>query len=392
MLNNEFPPLGGGTGTVNQAVLQNFSQIAGLEIDLVTSALGDRYEKEFFSDRITLHKVPVRNREIHHSSNRELIEYFCRGFIYALRLQREHRYQVCFAWSAVPAGAIALSLRKLTGLRYFLRVCGPDIPGFETRYRSILAIISPMIRTIWRNADQVIAKSDREIELIHAVDRNIDCLLVPNGVDLRRFMPRHRRDDSRPLRVICVGRLIERKGQHHLIEAVKRLIEQGVAVTLDLVGSGDARAANEAQASRLGLGDQVRFHGYVPREKIAEYYAAADVFVLPSYNEGMSVALLEAMASGLAVLVTPTGGTSELVEEGVNGGIFDWGDVERLTVLLRQFASDKNALRRMGEASRVRAQTFSWERTCGDYLKILKSVNPAGSSKPPRLHLGESRI
>jgi len=230
MLNNEFPPLGGGTGTVNQAVLQNFSQIAGLEIDLVTSALGDRYEKEFFSDRITLHKVPVRNREIHHSSNRELIEYFCRGLICALRLQRQHRYQVCFAWSAVPAGAIALGLRKLTGLRYFLRVCGPDIPGFETRYRSILAIISPMIRTIWRNADQVIAKSDREIELIHAVDRNIDCLLVPNGVDLRRFMPRHRRDDSRPLRVICVGRLIERKGQHHLIEAVKRLTEEGVTV------------------------------------------------------------------------------------------------------------------------------------------------------------------
>jgi len=373
-------------------VLQNFSQIAGLEIDLVTSALGERYEKEFFSDRITLHKVPVRNREIHHSSNRELIEYFCRGFIYALRLQRQHRYQACFAWSAVPAGAIALGLRKLTGLRYFLRVCGPDIPGFETRYRSILAIISPMIRTIWRNADRLIAKSDREIELIHAVDRNIDCLLVPNGVDLQRFVPRHARDDNRPLRVICVGRLIERKGQHHLIEAVKLLTEEGVAVTLDLVGSGDARVANEAQARRLGLGDQVHFHGYVAREKIADYYAAADVFVLPSYNEGMSVALLEAMASGLAVLVTPTGGTSELVEEGVNGGIFDWGDVERLTVLLRRFASDKNAVWRMGEASRLRAQTFSWERTCGDYLKILKSVTPGGSTKPPRLHLGESRL
>jgi len=391
MLNNEFPPLGGGTGTVNQALLQNFSQIAGLEIDLVTSALGDRYELERFSERIKLHKVPVRNREIHHSSNRELIEYFCRGFRYAMRLQRQHRYQACFAWSAVPAGAIALSLRKLTGLPYFLRVCGPDIPGFETRYRSILAIISPMIRSIWRNADRVIAKSDREIELIHAVDGNIDCLLVPNGVDLQRFTPSHTHVDDGSLRLICVGRLIERKGQHHLIEAVKRLTDEGVAVTLDLVGSGDAKAANEALVARLDLSARVRFHGYVPRENIAQFYGSSDVFVLASFNEGMSVALLEAMASGLAVLVTPTGGTAELVEDGVNGAVFPWADIGRLTALLRNLAHDRSAVSRMGEASRARAQAYSWDRSAARYLEIINDAIAHADVRASKLKLERSR-
>ena len=97
------------------------------------------------------------------------------------------------------------------------------------------------------------------------------------------------------------------------------------------------------------------FFGYVPREEIARHYAAAHVFVLPSYNEGMSVALLEAMASGLAVLVTPTGGTPELVQPEVNGLIFNWADVDDLTAHLRRLAQDRTLVRRMGEASRRRA-------------------------------------
>ena len=374
MLNNEFPPLGGGTGTVNQAMLQHFARVPDLEIDLVTSALGSRIEQEVFSERIKLYKVPVRNKNIHHSSNRELVEYFLRGSLFASSLHRKRAYDLCFAWSGVPAGAIALLLRRLFGLRYILRVGGPDIPGFERRYQAIHFILAPLIRRVWHAADRLVAKSVREIELIHTVDCNVRCLAIPNGVDVERFKPNHKVPDDGPLRLLCVGRLIERKGQHHLIEAVKRLIDEGMDVELDLVGTGDAQAANEAQAARLGLGDRVRFHGYVPREKIVESYRAADVFVLPSYNEGMSVALLEAMASGLAVIVTPTGGTPELVQSQVNGLIFDWADVDRLTAHLRLLAKDRPLVRRMGQASRSRAAMFSWETAANRYLDIIGAL------------------
>jgi glycosyltransferase involved in cell wall biosynthesis len=383
MLNNEFPPLGGGTGTVNRALLREFAERPDLEIDLVTSALGRMLEQEQFAPRIRIFKVPVRNKNIHHSSNRELTEYFFRGFRRAFKLHRQRRYDICFAWSAVPAGAIALALRRLIGLRYIVRVCGPDIPGFERRYRIIHRFLSPLIRRIWRGADKVVAKSGREIEMIHAADPDLSCLLIPNGVDLAAFKPNQTLPEYGPLRVLCVGRLIERKGQHHLIDAVKRLTDEGIDVRLDLVGTGDARSANEEQANRLRLGDRVRFLGYVPREEIAEHYAAAHVYVLPSYNEGMSVALLEAMASGLAVVVTPTGGTPELVEPEVNGLVFDWGDVGRLMAHLRRLAQDRSLVRRMGEASRKRAADFSWDRAALRYIDLLKQfavVVPAGSA------------
>jgi phosphatidylinositol alpha-1,6-mannosyltransferase len=379
MLNNEFPPLGGGTGTVNRAMMEHFARVPGLEIDLVTSGLGNRSEEEFFSDRIKLYKVPVRNKNIHHSSNRELTEYFFRGLRLALKLHRRTPYDLTFAWSAVPAGAIALILRRLAALRYILRVCGPDIPGFEQRYQTIHLLISPLIRQIWNGADKLVAKSAREIEMIHAVDPRVNCVLIPNGVDGNRFKPVHLAPDGGSLRLICVGRLIERKGQHYLIEAVKRLVEEGIDVTLDLVGTGDARAANEAQVAQLRLGDRVRFLGYVSRERIAEHYAAAHVFVLPSYNEGMSVALLEAMASGLAVVVTPTGGTPELVEPDMNGLVFDWGDVGGLTAQLRRLADDRSLLRRMGDASRRRALDFTWDRAALQYIELVMQFISVGT-------------
>ena len=168
--------------------------------------------------------------------------------------------------------------------------------------------------------------------------------------------------------------MIERKGQHHLIEAVKRLTDQGIDTRLDLVGTGDAQRANEALVSRLGLAGRICFSGYVPREKIAEHYHVAHVFVLPSYNEGMSVALLEAMASGLAVVVTRTGGTSELIEPEINGLVFDWSDVDTLASHLRRLAQDRALVRRMGHAALQRASEFSWDSAALRYVEIFRSL------------------
>jgi glycosyltransferase involved in cell wall biosynthesis len=88
----------------------------------------------------------------------------------------------------------------------------------------------------------------------------------------------------------------------------------------------------------------------------------------------MSVALLEAMASGLAVVVTPTGGTSELIEPEINGVVFDWGDVDTLASHLRRLAQDRALVRRMGHAARQRASEFSWERAARRYVEIFRSL------------------
>lgn len=370
MLNNEFPPLGGGTGTVNRELLKRWTRAPNLEIDLITSALGHEYHTEQFAERVRLHFVPVNNKNLHHSSNRELATYAARALPYALKLQRAQKYDFVFAWSAVPAGAVALALKKIAGLNYLVRVCGPDIPGFEERYGALYPLLSPMIRATWHNAAHVVAKCGDEANLIRRVDARVAVTIVPNGVDADAFTPAHISDDG-ALRLLCVARLIERKGQEHLIQAVKRLTEQDIDVVLDLVGTGDARRANEQQARDLGIADRVNFVGYVPREEIAQVYVNAHVFVLASYNEGMSVATLEAMAAGLPLVVTRTPGTKELVQENVNGLLFDWADVDALTAHLKFLATHRDIARAMGHASRELAQQFAWEDVAARYGELF---------------------
>ncbi len=374
MLNNEFPPMGGGTGTVNRALLTHWARVPNLEIDLVTSALGQDYGQEKFAERVQLYFVPVNNQNLHHSSNRELLTYAARALPYALKLHRANPYDFVFAWSAVPAGAVALALKMMTGLGYFVRACGPDIPGFEQRYGALYPILTPTIRATWRNAMRVIAKCEDEANLIRQVDARVGVTIVPNGVELAAFSPAEIPDKG-ALRILCVARLIERKGQHHLLEAVKRLTDEGVEVTLDLVGTGDAQDANEHQARTLGISNRVRFVGYVPREEIAVHYSNAHIFCLPSYNEGMSVATLEAMAAGLPLVVSRTPGTRELVQENGNGLLFDWGDVEALTSHLRYMANHRDVARRMSAVSRERAARFAWEDAAGRYVEMFRRIS-----------------
>ena len=363
-------------GTANLALLRDFAHRPDLVIDVITSALDERRETEHFSERIRIFKVPVWNKNIHHSSNRELLLYALQAFWLGLKLQREQHYDFCFAWSAVPAGGAALLLHWLQKLPYMVWVSGPDIPGFEQRYTTMYKLLMPVLRAVWRYATPVIAKCRQEADMIHAVEKDLPVEIIPNGVDLSGFQPGAPIPDSGPLRVFCAARLIERKGQHHLIRAVKQISDQGVDVIASLAGTGDSLADYQKLAQELGVAERIYFLGYVPREEIPHHYASAHVFSLPSYNEGMALAALEAMGSGLPLVLTRTGGTDDLVEEGVNGFTHDWGDVDALAGHLQRLAQDRPLARQMSLVSRQRAAQFSWEGIAERYLRLFQNFNP----------------
>lgn len=376
MLNNEFPPLGGGTGIVNYHLLEQISPYPDIWVDLVTSSRSRRnYETCRFSERITIYKVPVNNQNIHHSSNRELVTFAWRGLLLSQRLAKEHRYDLSFAFAGVPAGAISYVLKVLTGLPYLVSLQGPDVPGFEDRYNYLYPFLRPLLRCIWRKAGAVVAISKGQQCLAHQTIPQLEIPIIPNGIDTRGFQPPGEHKLGSKITILCVGRLIERKGQHFLLRAFASLRNDSThPINLVLVGTGDAEESLHRLAIELGVADAVAFAGFVARDNIAEFYHQADIFVLPSKDEGMSIALLEAMACGLPVVVTDSGGTEELVKKGTNGEVIPWGNVPELTRALATLVEDQQARYRMGNESRQIAERFSWTAVGQKYLEVCRQI------------------
>ncbi len=374
MFNNEFPPLGGGTGTVNLELLKKLSKNKDINIDLITSSRSKKKEIELFSSNIRIIKYPVNNKNIHHSSNIELIKYTIKSVLGGLYYSKQKKYDLCFAWSTVPAGFSAFVIRIFRKTPFLVRIGGPDIPGFEERYSFIYKIISPIIKIIWKKSSLLITKCKLEKDMVLQINKKLPINTIFNGIDTVKFYPsEHKVNNSSNIRIICVARLIKRKGQEILLRAISNLAKQDINYEVDLVGTGDDFDNLQKQTKELNIENKVLFSSYITRNKIIERYHKADIFVLPSYNEGMSNALLEAMACGLPVVVTDVGGTPELVKNGKNGYIFEKGNVNELQKILYEIYHNKNKLNDMGNESRQIAENNSWEAISEIYTNLFKS-------------------
>ncbi|HEX6548422.1 MAG TPA: glycosyltransferase [Candidatus Dormibacteraeota bacterium] len=174
--------------------------------------------------------------------------------------------------------------------------------------------------------------------------------VVYPGVDVARYRPAagHRRG----LRMVVVGALSPRKGQSTAIEALARVRQAGKQASLDLVGEGPDREALQRQVERLGLATAVNFSGAQADPR--PHLEGADLFLLPSRQEGFSNALLEAMASGLPAVVTDTGGNSEAIEDGCGGSVVASEDPEAMASALLEWTSSERRTE-AGRRNRQRA-------------------------------------
>lgn len=173
------------------------------------------------------------------------------------------------------------------------------------------------------------------------------------GVSPRNFAPvAHKQAASAPVHLVCVGRLVREKAQDVLLEALARLVRRGVDARLTLVGDGARAEKFRRLATHLGLDQPVTFTGALSQPKTMEVLRSADIFVLPSFAEGIPVALMEAMAMEIPCVSTSVTGIPELITSGVDGVLVPPGDVDALASALEELIGDPAARERLGQAGR----------------------------------------
>ena len=177
----------------------------------------------------------------------------------------------------------------------------------------------------------------------------VHCGVVPSDYGSQRV-------EGPGANLLFVGRLEPAKGAPILIEAFAAVLPRHPQARLTIVGDGSARAALEAQALALGIAPSVRFLGYQPQKSVAQLLGDADVFVLPSFAEGLPVVLMEALASRVPVIATQIAGVPELVQDGISGFIVPPGDLAGLTERMDRLLADPDLRARMGAAGRAKVE------------------------------------
>lgn len=365
-LNYEFPPLGGGAGNATYYLLKEFSKYEDLEVDLITSST-DKYKKEEFAKNINIFYLDVGKKgNIHFQSNKDLLRYSYKASKFIKKLRREKKYDLVHAFFGIPCGYLAMK----TKLPYIVSLRGSDVPFYNKRFYFLDKLLFKRLsKKIWGKSKKVIANSDGLRKLANSSSPNQGIDLIYNGVDINEFFPSNNINEF--FTIISTSRLINRKGISYLLEAFIEFNRKYNKTKLILVGSGDLEEELKSRIQLAGISSAVDFIGAINHDELPNYYKQADVFVLPSLNEGMSNSLLEAMSSGLAIVATNTGGTAELVDQN-NGIIIKKGNQSDIINALEKMYLDKKLLHDYGANSRRKVETMSWQVAASRYNKIYE--------------------
>ena len=295
------------------------------------------------------------------------------GMIAIWRLCRRRSYDVIHVHWPLPLALFGWAAQRARPAPIVTTFYGVEL-------RWVKSALKPLKRFIvWaarRSARVVAISSYTAAELRELVDVPVE--VIPYTAALPAPESRSQKAAGVPT-VLFVGRLVERKGVAHLIEAVARLRER--PLRLVIVGDGPERPRLEALARSSGALDRVEFRGRVSDAELQRAYRDADVFVLPSVldargdTEGLGVVLLEAMNYGIPVIASRIGGIVDIVVEGETGLLVPPGDEAGLAAALDRVLGDPAFASRLGEAGRRRlAEQFSWDAIVSRLEAVYRSA------------------
>jgi glycosyltransferase involved in cell wall biosynthesis len=200
--------------------------------------------------------------------------------------------------------------------------------------------------------------------------------VIPPGTDFDRFS----HDASVTLEpvVLHVGRLKRYKAIDHLLRATKLLKERGVRFTTVVVGDGDDKPRLEGLAAKLGLGEQVWFTGFVSEAEKVNWYRRATVLVENSVKEGWGLIVIEANACGTPVVVANSPGLRDSSKDGVNGLMYNYGDVPALAEKLEKLLSDGALRSRLGQQAIEWAKQWTWDGAADAMEKAAEAAISEG--------------
>lgn len=384
MVNTGFlpvPPDKGGSIELHTYYLSNELARLGNEIDYVTNV----NPTASFRYGVTVHELPRIPFDFHGNYLQTLLGFGIGGsfaFVKAVKAINKSRYDIVHIHGHVPSFCLLPLKKKST---FIFTAHNPNawmVKSFSKLKQTFRQLFFKSVELkIIRNVDCVITVGKGlKNEL---VDRFKICpekvKVIPNGVDTDLFRPSidNSKDVVRRYQlpedyVLFVGRLVEQKGVHFLLKAIK-----GTQIHVVIVGGGPLFSYLKELCQHLEIIEQVHFTGGVPLSDLRKIYSQAKLSVIPSVAEGFPGGLvgLEAMASGLPIVASRIEGIESIVSDAYNGFLFHAGSIEELRSCLIRLFEDETLVKMMGRRSRrIAKDHFSWTSIAKKTFQLYKDL------------------
>ncbi len=306
--------------------------------------------------------------------------YMLSVFIFLLRHRDTFDHILCFGLYLYTAPAVVFAL--CTGKKVFFRLEGSGASGDFCRVSRLRTRRMVLGLAKWAHRCIAISSAIAQ-ELVDKGFSGRKIVRIPNSVDTERFMPRTAAGDPGAARIMFVGRLSEEKGPDIFLQALKMLMDKGVACTACIAGDGPDRQELMKRAEELSLSGVLTFAGLQP--DTAPLYREADMLVLPSRHEGLPLVLLEAMASGLPVIAAAVGGIPDVIAPAgmpktaasdytlcAHGLMVSSENVPALALAMERLSGDAALRSRLGSAGRKHVEDlYCLDSIAQQYLDIM---------------------
>ena len=285
-------------------------------------------------------------------------------------------------WRDLVYLIISRSLRK----RVVYQVHGGSLPQkfFEDN-----KLLGHLLGWVLRTADLVVVLGQESLSAYRAFAPCSRVAAIPNAITpasdplWKRTLNRH----DKPLALVYVGRLAESKGVFEIIDALAILHAGKRPMQLTIAGTGPAEEQMRTKITQLGLQEHVQFLGVVHGSEKERLWNESDLFVFPTYHEGLPYALLESMAARTPALVSPVGEIPDVVEDGVHGVFVPNRDPPALAAAICRLDTDRYLINRMGELGRQRVtKHYTNDRLARDFQRAYKRAL-GGNLKPLSKHV-----
>lgn len=293
-------------------------------------------------------------------------------------IAREFKPDLIHAHMVTPAGYIGLMLGEKLKLPLVCSLRGSDIHTYPNFGRLVRQLTEKVIL----GADQLVSVSNAlKIDANRIARTKKEIKRVYNGCDSHAifYSEKARRDIRTKMGIagndkvlIYVGRMLKSKGVYELLAAFLNLNANYPFMRLILVGDGPERVAIN---NIIYSNNKIHLVGRIPHNEISQWLSASDIFVLPSYDEGLPNVILEAMACALPVVASRVGGIPEAVEDGQSGILVNKRDKNSLVKSIRYLLNNEELAMEMGrKGRRIIEQKFSWQRSAKEMINVYKEL------------------